>query len=329
MAFPAKATNEQIVLAYQQYGSIWKAARSLGIGGQSLWERLKRIGYQMASSSWGEEEIMELTALAPQCTIGEIARRLGRPYAGVAAKISELGIGVRYGNSTRYSIKRGSGMTKAATALYLRDLMVFGGSLRQFCVQRGLAVELLARGVQAHHPDGWKEYIRCHSGLQVKRCPQCGQEFIPMNARQLTCSRRCGSLRRSDIKYFGGRRNNAIGLEEGICQLCEKEKARLAAHHVYGKENDQENEFLIALCPGCHGLVGNLGVRSDVTSVAFWENLIALALSRKYGSRKPSGFHVCVDIDELTEQDVQDELEETDALNTPSAVIRIERGDRV
>lgn len=328
MAFPLKATNEQVVAAYRKYGSVWKAAKSLGMGGQSLWERLKAIGYQMGSSNWTIEEIDELKSLAPECTIGDIARRLGRPYAGVAGKISELGLGVRYGNSTRYSIKRGSGMTKTATAVYLRDLKVFGGSLRQFCLQRGLSIELLAKGIQTHHVEGWKEYVRLHSDLQMKRCPQCTQEFIPMNSRQLTCSRRCGSLRRTDVKYFGGRRSNAIGLEEGICQLCEKEKARLAAHHVYGKENDQENEFLIALCPGCHGLVGNLGVRNDVTSKAFWENLMALALARKHGARKPAGFHICVDIDELTEQDIQDELG-TDALNTPGAVILIERGDCV
>lgn len=304
-----KATSEQIIAAYKQFGSVWKAAKSLGMCGQSVWERLKRLDVPMISSNWTDEEISELTTLAPECTIGEVARRLGRPYSGVAAKISELGVGVRYGNSTKFKIKRGSGMTKMATAGYLRDLMAFGGSIRQFCVQRGLSIEVLVQGVQRHHPDGWKEYTRLHSDLKMQTCSQCRREYFAMNAKQLTCSRKCGANRRANIKYFGGRRGDAVGLEEGICQLCEKEKPRLAAHHVFGKEHDPENEYLIALCAGCHGLVGALGVRSDVLSAPFWENLISLAVTRKLGHRKPLGFHVCVEIEELDQEDLDAEME--------------------
>jgi hypothetical protein len=92
-------------------------------------------------------------------------------------------------------------------------------------------------------------------------------------------------------------------MTEGVCQLCEKERPRLAAHHVYGKENDPDNEVMIALCPGCHGLVGHLGVRKDCTVPAFWENLIALAMLRKTGTSKPQGFHVWVEIEELSGED--------------------------
>jgi len=65
---------------------------------------------------------------------------------------------------------------------------------------------------------------------------------------------------------------------------------------------------LIALCPGCHSLVGTLGVRTDSASQDFWENLIGLALARKHGKRKPMGFHVWVEIEELTESDCGEDV---------------------
>jgi hypothetical protein len=50
-------------------------------------------------------------------------------------------------------------------------------------------------------------------------------------------------------------------------------------------------------------------VRSDVLRPEFWENLIALAAQRKLGDRqvKPLGFYTCVEIEELTEEDIEDE----------------------
>jgi hypothetical protein len=299
-----KATNEDIIYAYRTYGNVWLAAKHLGMCGQSVWERLKRIGVELYSQKWTPEETAELTALAPECTVGEIARRLGRSYAGTACKISELQLGVRYGNQVRTSIKRGSGMTKANTAAYLKQLSSFGGSIRQFCVQHGLTVEILVQGIQRHHKDGWDLYVSEHSELEFRPCEYCTKPFLPMNSKQLTCSRRCGSHRRSDKKYFGGKRRQAVGMEEGICQLCEKERLRLAAHHIIGKENDPDNDLMIALCPGCHQLVGSLGGRADVTRVEMWENLIALAVARKMGSSKPIGYHVTVEIEALNESDL-------------------------
>jgi len=182
--------------------------------------------------------------------------------------------------------------------------MNYGGSLRSFVIQRGLDLESFVQSIQRYDPKFWEQYTRNHSSLKQKSCPQCTRLFIPMTAKQSTCSRRCSILRRIDKKYFGGKRTFAIGITEGICQLCDKEKKSLSAHHIFGKENDSENDFLIALCSGCHQLVGRIGVRSDVKSVEFWENLISLSFARKDGHRRPLGFHVCVGIEELEAEDI-------------------------
>ncbi len=114
MSNPKRVTNDQVVTAYRESGSVWKAAKSLGICGQSVWERLKILGFRLAASRWTSSEIEELNTLAQNCTVGEIGRRLGRSYAAVACKVSELQIGTRYGNSLKRKLARGSGLTKAA-----------------------------------------------------------------------------------------------------------------------------------------------------------------------------------------------------------------------
>ncbi len=47
-----KATNQEIIDAYKATGSIWRAAKALGLCGQSVWERLRALGYPIASRKW-------------------------------------------------------------------------------------------------------------------------------------------------------------------------------------------------------------------------------------------------------------------------------------
>lgn len=215
--------------------------------------------------------------------------------------------GVRFGNKKSDRIKCGSGITKKAITGYAKQLDNFGGSVRQFCIQRGLDLEAFVQAMQRHESAKWESYVVTHSELAMRQCPQCSRPFIPMTPKQKTCSRRCTNLLRTDRQYFGGKRVNTIGLAEGICQLCDKEKPKLSAHHIFGKENDLENDFLVALCAGCHKLVTFLACRADVAKVAFLENLIILSLTRKFGDRRPIGFHVTVDVDELNQEDLDED----------------------
>jgi len=306
---PMTYTNEQILEAYKQTGNIWKAAKILGCCGQSVWERLKRLGYPLSQKRWTEEEIDEVRSLASVCTLSEIARRLGRTYGTVATKICELGIGTRFGNRAKIKIPRGAGFSKLNTAKLRKELESFQGNFRSFAIQRGLDMDMLARALQEYEGDFWNNYVKAHSNLAEKICPQCSRSFVPFNKKQMTCNRRCATLRRNDLKYFDGKRSNAVGMLEGICQLCEREKKSLSAHHVFGKANDKDNDYMVALCTGCHQVVGHLGGRSDVESEHFWENLISLVLARKLGSAHPPGFHVLVEIEQLTEEEAAEVVE--------------------
>lgn len=306
-----KATNEEIVAAYRETGSVWATAKRLGMCGQSVWERLRALGHQLPSAKWTDEEIAQLQQLAGDATIGEIATRLGRPYAGVACKISELQLGSRYGNRQQRRRQPG-GYAKKRVLSLINQLESYGGSLRQFSAKHALDIETFIRSIQRFDREFWDDYTRRRSDLTEKICPNCREPFYPFTSRQRTCSRKCSDQARVDADYFGGKRQQTIGLAAGICQLCmSPTRAGLSSHHVLGKENDPENNFLIALCRGCHQLVGMLAGRRFSDSEQGWENLINLVMARRLADKnhdaqtKYVGTHVAVDIDWLTREDLE------------------------
>lgn len=308
-----KATSEQIVSAYMATGSVWKTAKQLGMCGQSVHERLVALGHPIAAAKWTDDEIDELRALAPMLTVGEIARRLGRPYAGVACKISRLKFGIRFGNRGPRKVPRGAGYSRVEVLQHIKALKGFDGLATAYCRQHGLEINAFVTSIQRVDPDFWRSYVRAHSDLGERPCPYCETPFIPANKRQVMCSRRCSTLAKTDMEYFGGKRRQTVGLAAGVCQLCMQERERLHSHHVLGKENDPENDFLVALCAGCHHLLGLLAARRFVDTETGWENLIVLVMSRRLADKKKSDLqeyvavHAAVDLEWMTKGDLDDD----------------------
>lgn len=309
MGQPQRVSIEQIIDAYKTTGTVWNAARKLGICGQSVWERLKAIDYPMANRKWTLDEIEELTKLSKMSTISEIATALGRPYYAIAIKISRLGLSNSYGNTQKKKVKRGSGFDKANVTKLIIELDKYSGTLRAFSRMKGLELESLVHAIQRYDLDFWKEYSRKHTDIVEAKCPYCENTYHPMNSRQKHCTRKCAADARRDEQYFGGKRKSTIGLAEGICQLCLQEKPRgLSSHHILGKENDPDNNFLIALCPGCHQMVGHLAGRKFTDTSQGWENLITLVMGRRLADKNVgyAGVYACVDVEYLTMGDIED-----------------------
>lgn len=292
-----RTTTEEIIAAYQQTGSVWKAGRKLGLSGQTIHARLRALGYQIGNP-WTEEETNRLSEMANQTTIGQIADELGRSYASIACKIHELGAGSRHGNRIKKKLPRGAGLDKISVKRHIKDLEASKLTITKYARQRGIQVDTLIRAIEKHNPEWWIEYRNAISELPESTCPNCENIFYPSNTRQRFCSRLCQGRYKTDLEYFGGKRKYTIGLSEGICQLCgNTPKKGLSSHHILGKENDQENNHLVALCSGCHHVITALGVR-DFTETQ-WESLISLAYLRKHSgdSSLKDIVHITVNID--------------------------------
>ena len=283
MSFPPKATAEEVVAAYQETGSVWRAGKALGMAGQSVHERLVAIGYPLAGRHWTTDEDEEMRVLiANGVPLGEVAHRLGRPYGGVAGRASLLGFRSEF--KRRRKLPRGGGYDKVSTGRHLKALERSSSKPTQYARAQALNIDLLVHAFQVHFPDQWAAYLRTHSPLPTKVCPYCETEFIPTSGKQTHCTRKCSGDARRDAAYFGGKRRDTIGLAEGVCQLCGRSNAKgLSAHHALGKANDPENRVLIALCRGCHQMVSHLGGRAFVDDPRAWEALISLAWARRHG----------------------------------------------
>ena len=298
--------NEQIIEAYKQFGSVWKAGKHLGMAGQSVHERLRSIGYQIASAQWTHQELDELKTLAQEMTIGEIAHRLGRPYNGVAIKISRLGLGNRYGNKRKIKVPRTGEYTKARVKGYMDEIDSTGIKVSGIAKQNGFKVENLVKAIQKHYPEWWDAYSEANAAKPKTKCPYCETDFWPLSGRQIYCTRKCANDARVDNGYFGGRRRETIGLLEATCQLCGRQNVKgLSSHHMIGKENDPNNDYLIALCPGCHQIVTILGGRNFAGTSEVWESLIQLVLIRKHGADKDfRGIFCSVEIEPVTDTNI-------------------------
>ena len=172
-------------------------------------------------------------------------------------------------------------MLKNATRRVLKELEIYPGLLREFCAEREIPQDMLVRSIQRHFPERWNAYASLHSSLPAINCPYCETSFTPMNANQKYCTQLCARNARVDKVYFGGRRRETIGLAEGQCQLCFRTNVKgLASHHVLGKANDPAGDHLIALCPGCHDLVGLLSRRKFLDDGG-WTRLRELVEARR------------------------------------------------
>lgn len=309
-----KVSTEKLIEVYRRTRSVWKTAKELGIIGQSVHERLRRANIPMPTQEWDEEELAELASLAGTMPIGEIGRRLNRTYAAVATKLSRLAIpapGVR-----AKKLPRGAGFDKVTVLRLMSEAEAFEGPITRFCRSRGLCIETFVLAAQKHCPDRWDAYTRGRYPVEEKVCGYCQRRYVPASGKQTTCSRACTKARRVDASYFGGKRRQTIGLAERVCQLCRKQGGSLSSHHMLGKENDPENDYLVALCAGCHALVGTLAGRKFADDPKAWEDLIGLCMARRMAEHgglagvkggEIYGTYVCVEMEYNREPDEDEE----------------------
>lgn len=191
-------------------------------------------------------------------------------------------------------IPRGKGYDKAATLSHLRKMVKGGIFVTDYVKQAGLKLDTFMLAVQEYADPKWIESTRkwashpLTSGdpkLITAQCVQCQESYWPSKQGTKFCSSYCGGLYRKDQGYFGGRRSETVGLAEAVCQLCRRLVERgLSSHHIYGKQNDVANEFLLALCKGCHAIVSDLALKTWCGDEGKLGKLIWLAFTQRNGA---------------------------------------------
>lgn len=172
-----KASNGQLLESYERLGSIWKVAVEFGMCGQSVWERLKRLGYK-DTDKWTNDQLTILKNAYGRgeyepIKIDKLASLLGKLKSNVSRKAGELGLTNRYrGKSPATRIKQG-----IKTRERIRD---------------------------HGHP---------RESREPRTCLICGRfYFVAKRSNQKYCSRRCQHMRPVTEERFtnrkGGRRED-------------------------------------------------------------------------------------------------------------------------
>ncbi len=227
---------------------------------------------------WTDREVEELRKLLP-LGLEEAARRLRRPYQGVALKASRMPLEERHGGA-RKKPKRGTAPNKALVAKLIREVGK-GATLKKACRTLKVQPAKALKALQFYEGQFLSQLLKLEKGLSYRLCPGCGAHFYTFS-KSTVCSPACKSRQQRDTDYFDGQRLTAVGMVEGVCQLCLKHVKRgLSAHHLIGKGNDPGNTLMVALCVGCHDLVTQLSLRTFLEDTAGWERLISMVMTRR------------------------------------------------
>lgn len=233
---------------------------------------------------WSKDEVDKLRRLLLDgVSLKDAAHQLGRPYWGVAVKASKLKHAER---RTTPAGKAPRGMDKKKLKALVRDFEQSHLSARAFCRKRKIPFRKFVAALQHRDPEWFGKSVT-KLGVKGVSCPGCGAVFYQTSASHKFCSSRCTSRHKRNLEYFDGDRLNAVGIVEGVCQLCLEPKPKgLSAHHMVGKGNDPTNRLMVALCVGCHQAVTILSMRSFLENPDGWERLISLVQVRKMVRRE-------------------------------------------
>ena len=170
---PLRVSDGQIIEAYDRLGNVWKVGLELGMSGQGVHKRLKKLGHE-DKDKWTDEQLGILkTAYSAVGAEGpirldELAQRLGRHKSNICRKARKLGL-----------TSKG----------------------RQKTLELGEQISLRLKTWMAthQHPRG-----AFKGGKVIRICPTCGRFFdVFPRSPQKYCDGRCSRLKRQSEGHQG------------------------------------------------------------------------------------------------------------------------------
>lgn len=270
-------------------GNLWETGKRLSITGGEVRRILVAGGVEVRTVEWSKDELTFVhRATSMQSMIGsEIAEELGRNPAVVLAKCNELFDRPLPQIVKLKKVPYGSGYTKRNAAIRIRELANLPGlCVLHYAKINHLDPRLLVQSFKAFYPERLESIKSNLENVTFTVCPYCNVEFANRKRGGASfCSDACNRKSKTDLRYFGGKRRLTLGVPNSTCQVCGAKHSALQVHHIVRKGNDQENEHMIGLCPGCHSVVSKLALHKKLTTnKAAIQALVALALAEMDGA---------------------------------------------
>lgn len=178
MAGVRKAADEQIVEAYERNGSVWKAAQELGMCGQSVHERLVKLGLSRhinVFSKEDEEYLAERYVLYRDAgKLQDLADEMGRTKNFICRKARDLGLtDLHY---SRDGMKNGlSEMPIGVAAPIWNDFKKSRYGVTEFCHKRHYNIQSFVDAMNRFFPEEYDIVVESKGDRDSKRAK--GMEF--------------------------------------------------------------------------------------------------------------------------------------------------------
>lgn len=96
MANRKKATDEQILESYSRHKNVWKVGEELGMAGQSIQERLKKLGVTMSLKRWTDDDkfflLEHYTSYLLEGKLQALADKMGRSKQFICRMARKYGL---------------------------------------------------------------------------------------------------------------------------------------------------------------------------------------------------------------------------------------------
>ncbi len=163
-----RVTNEQLIAAYAETGSVHKVGERFGMRGSSAHERLVKLGVVTPVNIFKPEEERlleaEYDAFAAAGKLGELALRMGRTKHFLCRQARRLGLTDK--DRARPYHRVWKGLSEGAAAAWMDAFKASSLNMGQFCKKHGLDDLGFSRTMQEHFADEWESVIESKASRQ-------------------------------------------------------------------------------------------------------------------------------------------------------------------
>lgn len=166
MAYRKKATDEQIAESYFRTKSVWKTAKELGMCGQSVHERLVKMGVDTSANPFTEDDydtLRKYYALYRDAgKLQELADMMGRDKTTICGKARSLGLTDRNRKAPWMSVWKDA--PDEACRPIFEQLKKSRLSVKEFCNKHDYGLSCFTRRMKELYPKEWDAMCEAKAG---------------------------------------------------------------------------------------------------------------------------------------------------------------------
>ena len=156
-----KATDEQITEAYERLKSVWKVAEEFGMCGQSVHERLQRLGIDTSANLFSKEDEEYLrdryVVYRDAGMLQVLADEMGRTKQFICRKAGTMGI-TDPGHAKNY-LRKWKDMPESVLAPIWEQFKKSRKNVKEFCASRHYNVQSFHDAMNRIFPDEYDQVV--------------------------------------------------------------------------------------------------------------------------------------------------------------------------